>query len=118
MIFIAHYPMSPYASKDQGCHDGDCASDVWKDGCLGCMCFNQGDASWCDGTKSAYYDNYYKDNQKNPFSDSNQDNRKCVTKFLPREAPCQHDWQCASGLECSFRFGGDMCYHIPDVITP
>ena len=52
------------------------------------------------------------------IADSNQDNRKCVTKFLPREDPFQHDWQCASGLECSFRFGGDMCYHIPDVITP
>ena len=30
--------MSPYDNEDQGCHDDNCASDVWKDGCLACMC--------------------------------------------------------------------------------
>ena len=41
---------------------------------------------WCNGTKSAYYDNYYyyKENGKNPFGDSNQDNRKYNTDFLNR----------------------------------
>ena len=52
-------PMSSYDDKNQGCHDDDCASDVWKDGCLACMCYNNGNASWFDGTKSAYYDNYW-----------------------------------------------------------
>ena len=42
-------PMSRY-DETWGCHDDDCASDVWQDGCEACLCFNSGNASRCDGT--------------------------------------------------------------------
>ena len=44
------------------------------------MCEN---ASWCDGTKSDYYDDDYfkKNGVENPFGDSNIKNRKCNTVF-------------------------------------
>ena len=74
--------MSPYDDGKQGCKDEDCASDVCTDGCLACMCFNQGNTSWCDGTKSTYYDNYYEEHGENPFGDSNWSNRKCNTHFF------------------------------------
>ena len=105
--------MSSYDDKDQGCKDEDCASDVWKDGCLACMCFNQGNASWCDGTKSAYYDNYYKKNGKNPFGDSNRDNRKCKKKVSPKGGSCKWNLQCVGGLEC----GATTRYLTPVCIT-
>ena len=35
----------------RGCKSYVCASDRWKDGCLACMCFNNGNDSWCDGTQ-------------------------------------------------------------------
>lgn len=47
-----------------GFHDDDCASDVWQDGCEACLRFNSGNASRCDGTNSAYYVNYYENNDK------------------------------------------------------
>ena len=103
--------MSPYDDKDQGCHDHNCASDVWKDGYLACMCFYQGNASWCDGTKSAYYDNYYKRNGKNPFGDSNQDNRKYNTNISQLDASCRWDWECESGRECYLILGGEILYY-------
>ena len=43
------YPISRY-DETWGCHDDDCASDVWQDGCEACLCFNSGNASRCDGT--------------------------------------------------------------------
>ena len=66
-------------SNYDGCADEDCASDNWKDGCSACMCYKKGNASWCDGTKSAYYDNYFGENGVNPFGDSNRSTRKCNT---------------------------------------
>ena len=74
-------PMSPYDDTDQGCQDGDCASDTLKDGCLAWLCYNQGNTTWCDGTKSVYYDNYFQEHKQNPFGDSNYSNRKCNTYF-------------------------------------
>ena len=71
-----------------GCDDGNFTSDVWKDGCLACMCYNQGNDSWCNGTKSAYYDIYFDEHKKNPFGDSNQANRHCNTQFSQHGVPC------------------------------
>ena len=93
-------PMSPYDSKDQGCHEKDCASDVWRDGCRACMCYNNGNASWCDRTNSAYYDNYYEEHGKNPFGDSKYSNKKCNTDFSQQDASCRWDWECESGAGC------------------
>ena len=45
------------------------------------LCYSNGNASWCDGSKSDYYDDYYTENGKNPFGDSNLRNRKCNTDF-------------------------------------
>ena len=77
---------------------------MWKDGCLACMCINQGNDSWCDGKKSDYYDKYFEENGENPFGDSNKDNRKCNEDFRQYGVPCggiqYHNWQCESGLEC------------------
>ena len=84
-----------------GCQEEECAGTEWVDGCEACMCYNNGNASWCDGTKSTYYDIYYKENGKNPFGDSNRDNRKCNTKFSPKGDSCHFDWECESELECT-----------------
>ena len=90
-------PMSRY-DETWGCHDDDCASDVWQDGCEACLCFNSGNTSRFDGTNNAYYDNYYNDNDndndKNHFGDTNYKNRKCETELLPKDAPCRWTWQC------------------------
>ena len=97
-----------------GWRDTDCASTSWEDGCEACMCFNNGNALWCDGTKSSHYDNYYKDNGVNPFGVSNQSNRKCNTNFIPYGAPCQWDWWCESGLVCSIVRGTFRCINEDD----
>ena len=102
-------PMSPYDSIDQGCHDNDCVCQVWKDGCLACMCFNKGNTLWCDGTQSAYYDNYFEANGVNPFGDSNRSNRKCNTIFSPRYDRCLWDWECESGLYCENNYKLYIC---------
>ena len=108
-------PMSPYDDVEWGCKNKDCASDRWKDGCEACMCYSQGNASWCDGTKSAYYDNYFEEHGMNPFGDSNRSNRKCNTQFSQLDAPCQMYWECEYGLGCylaSRSSGGDRkCCH-------
>ena len=51
------------------------------------MCEN---ASWCDGTKSDYYDDDYfkKNGVENPFGDSNIKNRKCNTVFGQQSSLC------------------------------
>lgn len=74
--------MSRLDDEKWGCKNDECASDRWTDGCSACMCYNRGNASWCDGMKSDYYDNYFQFHRKNPFGDSNPDNRKCNTTFL------------------------------------
>ena len=38
-----------------------------------------------------------KENGKNPFGDSNQDNRKFNTDFSQQDTSCQWDWQCENG---------------------
>jgi len=94
-------PLNGYCDPmGTGCHDKDCASDMWKDGCLACMCYNWGNASWCDGTKSGYYDNYFEEHGENPFGDSNRSNRKCNTIFSQQDVSCQSHWECDSGLAC------------------
>ena len=82
-------PSSPYDDKEWGCKTKDCASDRWNDGCEGCICYSLGNASWCDGTKSDYYDNYFKENGENPSGDSNGKNRKCSTIFSQLGVSCQ-----------------------------
>ena len=62
------------------CEENDCAdaSDVdWNDGCAACMCFNQGNGSWCDGTRNDFYDDFYKEHGENPWGDKREENRKC-----------------------------------------
>ena len=107
-------PMSPWGDKYQSCHNEDCASDVWKDGCLACMCYNDGNASWCDGTQSAYYDSYFEEYGENQFGDSNRSNSKCNTHFSQLDVSCQWDWECENELECNDSVcvpggGGNYC---------
>ena len=88
-------------SSYDGCRDKDCASDRWKDGCLACMCFYDND-SWCDGTQSAYYDNYYEEHGENPFGDSNWSNRKYNTDFSLKGTSYKWNWECEDKpLGCS-----------------
>ena len=47
------------ANIEEGyCKDNNCAHPMWADGCEACMCFNNGNAAWCDGYRGDYYDNY------------------------------------------------------------
>jgi len=79
-----------------GCGDNDCANLAWADGCEACMCFNNGNASWCDGSKgdyydnhiTDYYDNYFMEHGKNPWGDTNWRNRKCNTQFRKKRLEC------------------------------
>ena len=82
-----------------------------KDRCLSCMCFNQGNASWCDGKKSAYYDTYFERHAENPCGDSNWSSRKCNTQFPLIVFPCQWEWECEQpGCHLEYVFGGRyMC---------
>ena len=52
-------PMLENIYEENVCKDKDCASANWKDGCEACMCYSNGNASWCDGSKSDYYDDYF-----------------------------------------------------------
>jgi len=101
-------PMSSVDGK-WDCEDEDCANDMWRDGCEACMCYNKDNASWCDGTKSAYYDNYFQEHGENPFGDSNYSNRKCNTNFSQQMVSCQWDWECESGLAGCFSSGCWSC---------
>ena len=87
------------------CKNLDCASDMWEDGCLACMCYNTGNASWCDGSKSVYYDVYFDEHGVNPFGDSRRENRKCNTDFGQENFSCRQSWECDSELECCFGSG-------------
>ena len=91
-------PMSNFGKKGRGCRTCDCASTNLEDGCKACMCYNNGNASWCDGTKSAYYDYYFQEHKQNPFGDSKKENRKCNRNFSPKDASCQRTWECVEGL--------------------
>ena len=62
-----------------------CATDMWRDGCNGCMCYEPGNPTWCDGLKGHYYDKYFEEHGMNPWNDSNWENRKCNTDPLPAE---------------------------------
>ena len=65
------------ARNKNGCGDKDCADPVWGDGCEACMCFNPGNAAWCDGSRGDDYDNYFKAQGVNPWGDRNVRNQKC-----------------------------------------
>ena len=93
-------PMSTLGDVERNCKDKDCASARWIDGCASCMCYNNGNALWCDGIQSDYYDNYYKKNGKNPFSNYYWNSRKCNTHFSQQDVSCEWDWECESGLGC------------------
>jgi len=122
-LYIGCFPISLKLNLDcdpmkgssyEGCKEKDCASTNWEDGCAACMCFNQGNASWCDGTQSAYYDNYFEEHGKNPFGDSNRSNRKCNTNFSPKGAPCKYNWECEGGPDqayCYFDGPDDYDYN-------
>ena len=87
-------------ARFNGCYDNDCAMTNYEDGCEKCMCYNQGNDSWCDETISSFYDDYYKEHGENPFGDSNRSNRKCNPNFSPLLGRCKWDWECEAGLKC------------------
>ena len=60
-----------------------CATDMWRDGCKACMCYNPGNVAWCDGFEGHYYDNYFRAHGENPWGDDKWENRKCNTDPLP-----------------------------------
>ena len=109
-------PMGDYNDKEFGCKIASCASDKWLDGCSACMCFNNGNASWCDARQSVYYDVYFDRHGENPFGDSNKSNRKCNTIFSPKEVFCQWDWECEFGLVCraltTAHRDYDLCHNV------
>jgi hypothetical protein len=85
---------------DKVCEDNDCAHPVWADGCKACMCFNNGNAAWCDGFQGDYYDTYFDQHGENPWGDTNVKNRKCNPEFKPYYTFCYENWHCALGLRC------------------
>ena len=90
-----------YDDWEWGCHTNDCVMEVYKDGCSACMCYKHGGDSWCDGTKNAYYDDYYEKHNENPFGDSDRANRKCNTNFSYYGGPCNRGlWQCPGWMRC------------------
>jgi hypothetical protein len=94
-----------YQSEDpKGCEDNNCARPMWTDGCEACMCFEPyTNVSWCDGSRSAYYDKYFEEHGKNPWGDTNVRNRKCNTDFRGYPAACDGDawhWQCGKEEIC------------------
>ena len=96
-----------------GCEDNDCAHPVWADGCEGCMCFNYGNPTWCDGYRGDHYDTYFKEHGENPWGDTNVKNRKCNPIFRPYNSYCWRDWQCVQGLHCERNVHGNtanLCY--------
>ena len=58
------------------CRNEWCADEGWKDGCEACMCFNQGNTYWCDGTRGDYYDSYFKEHNKSPYGITDVHSRK------------------------------------------
>ena len=89
-----------------GCNYEGCTSTNWEDECSACMCYKNGNASWCDGAKSTYYDTYHKEHGINPFGGSNWSNRKCNTEILPMLSSCEWGWECKSGLCVTFEYEG------------
>ena len=85
---------------ENGCEDDDCADPVWADGCEACMCFNHGNAAWCDGFRGDFYDKYFEEHGDNPWGDRNVRNRKCNPDFRPVNEYCATEWHCAKGLTC------------------
>ena len=83
-----------------GCKNKDCAADNWLDGCKACMCFNNGNPTWCDGTRNEYYDNYFDQHGENPWGDRKRENRKCNTFFGEEDFKCNRSWQCKRGSTC------------------
>ena len=77
-----------------GCHNEDCAADNFLDGCKACMCFNNGNPSWCDGTRNEFYDTYFDQHGANPWGDRDRKNRKCNTLFRDPGSKCNSVWQC------------------------
>ena len=62
-----------------------CATDMWRDGCNGCMCYEPGNPTWCDGLKGHYYDRYFEEHGMNPWGDTDVKNRNCNTDPIPAE---------------------------------
>ena len=94
-----------------GCHDEDCAADNFLDGCKACMCFNNGNPTWCDGTRNEYYDEYYNEHGENPWGDGIRENRKCNTFFGDGNFLCNSDWQCKRGSSCQTPIQSDLGGH-------
>ena len=85
-----------------GCKDNDCATESeWKDGCAKCLCYENGNESWCDGRNNAQndFDWWLKE------GDPEYKNRKCNTtySFNDFDFTCHHDWQCDKGYECRYQ---------------
>ena len=88
------------------CGDSNCASDMWKDGCLTFMCYNQGNTSWCVMILEVFTMIITLRNmERTHFFDSNRSNRKCNTDFFQQDVKCYRDWdwECERGLFCSSR---------------
>ena len=71
------------------------------------MCFNHGNAFWCDGGRGNFYDwtvfdydKYFNDHGENPWGDTDRANRKCNPVFRPYGHECHMHWHCAKGLSC------------------
>ena len=103
-----------FLDKGNGCEDNDCADTDWLDGCEACMCFNNGNAAWCDGTRGDFYDKYFEEHGDNPWGDRNVRNRKCNTEFLPEMHKCLASWQCATGLWCVAVSNDDTMYPLKE----
>ena len=93
-------PSAANTEVGKGCEDNDCAHPVWADGCEACMCFNPGNAAWCDGYRGDFYDKYFEEHGDNPWGDRNVRNRKCNPDFRPVNEYCATEWHCAKGLTC------------------
>jgi len=85
------------------CRDDYCAHTEWEDGCEKCLCYKNGNRSWCDGTNSAQIDKEWESKKEDP----NYKNRKCNTIYsfnefgLTSTFPCYHNWQCEKeGYAC------------------
>ena len=95
--------------EGKGCEDNDCANPLWGDGCEACMCFNPGNAAWCDGHRDAFYDTYFEEHGENPWGDTNVRNRKCNTDpAKKKDEKCEAGWQCANG--CGSFISNRHCY--------
>jgi len=91
-------PSEQNAYGPNGCKNEDCAAENFVDGCKACMCFNNGNPSWCDGTRNEYYDTYFDQHGENPRGDRKRANRKCNTLFGDEGSKCNSDWQCQKGI--------------------